>query len=213
MIASARHQAARNASQELRDLVGIRWALGKIDLQRAQEDGLDCLGLMVAAYTIIGRHLEEPDRWRFPIPVGYPYEEELPDGGWLPEDDIAEWRRHFLPVLDPVFGASVTMNADHIGVLIEPARAGTGFDVLHSHRSSGVVLHPLDRISQWASGFYVLAATGGVATTIPEILPHPCTVREITRKYADSDADVSPATTTGQAGASPKMADKTALHQ
>ncbi len=168
MNPTQRTQAARNASQELRDLVGTPWMLGAIS---RQEGGLDCLGLMVEAYTIIGRHLEEPALWRFPIPLSFPYAQELPDGGWLSEDDIAEWRRHFNPGLEPTFGAAVTMNADHIGVVLEPARPGTGFDILHSHRSSGVVLHPLSRIRRWATGFYtvipVAKAEGGEVEAPP----------------------------------------------
>lgn len=153
MTPTQRHQAARNASQELRELVGTPWALGAI---RREDGGLDCLGLMVAAYTVIGRHFEEPELWRFPIPLGYPYAEELPDGSWLPEEDLAEWSRHFRPTLDPGFGLAVTMNADHIGVLLFPATPGRSLDVLHSHRSSGVVLHPLPRIEKWATGYYRL---------------------------------------------------------
>ena len=191
MTTSAPHHAALNASQELRELVGIRWALGKIDLQRAQEDGLDCLGLMVAAYTIIGRHLGEPDLWRFPIPLGFPYDAELPEGGWLPEDDIAEWSRHFTPTLVPVFGAAVTLNADHIGVLIEPARVGGGLHVLHAHKKSGVVLHPLARISRWATGFYTLR-------------------RIEAADYAESDAAVTSAATTTEPEPTPKMVAETA---
>lgn len=145
-------QAARNASQELRELVGIPWALGSY---RLAEGRLDCLGLMVAAYDIIGRHLDEPAAWRFPLPQGYPYAEELPDGSWLPEADVADWARHWLPVSEPRFGAAVTLNIDHIGVLIEPA-AGDGFDVLHCHRGSGVVLHRLERLRQWLTGYYLL---------------------------------------------------------
>ncbi len=147
-----RQQAARNASQELRDLVGTPWTLGGLTLDAG---GLDCLGLMVQAYTIIGRHFGEPDRWRFPVPLGYPYPQELPDGSWMPLDDIAEWSQHFTPTLEPIFGAAATMNADHIGVLIESAR-GTGFDVLHAHRSSGVVTHPLNRVRQWITGYYTM---------------------------------------------------------
>ena len=152
MSTVAAQQVARNASQELRELVGTPWLLGSID---AADGGLDCLGLMVRAYAIIGRHLEEPEAWRFPIPLGYPYPSELPDGSWLPEEDIAEWSRHFHPVRDPVFGCAATFNVDHIGVLIEP-HSGIGFDVLHAHRSAGVVLHPLTRIGRWATGYYVL---------------------------------------------------------
>lgn len=155
MTPAERHQAARDASEELRDLVGTPWVLGAISRQEGS-GGLDCLGLMVEAYTTIGRHLEEPELWRFPIPLGFPYAQELPGGGWLSEEDIAEWRRHFNAHLDPTFGAAVTMNADHIGVIIEPARPGTGFDLLHSHRSCGVVLHPLSRIRRWATGFYTV---------------------------------------------------------
>lgn len=151
-------QAVRNATQELRELVGIRWALGKCDPQRAREAGLDCLGLMVAGYDIIGRYMAEPDRWTFPVPQGYPYESELPDGSWIPEADIGEWSRHFIGVMDPVFGASVTLNADHIGILIEPRR-GRGFDILHTPRHKTTVIHPMARLQRWITGIYVLRTT------------------------------------------------------
>ncbi len=147
-----RLQAERNASEELRELVGTPWILGAVTREAG---GLDCIGLMVEAFTIIGRHLDEEAIWRFPIPLGYPYPAELPDGSWLPEEDLADWARHFDPLAEPAFGLAVTMNADHIGVLIHAA-AGRGFDVLHSHRSSGVGFHPYARVAQWATGFYRL---------------------------------------------------------
>ena len=155
MTPQQRHQAARNASEDLRDLVGTPWMLGSVSREAG---GLDCIGLMVEAFTIIGRHLEEPELWRFPVPLGYPYPAELPDGSWLPEEDLADWARHFNPRRDAAFGLAVTMNADHIGVLIHPA-SGRGFDVLHSHRSSGVGFHPYARVAQWATGFYSLRTT------------------------------------------------------
>lgn len=134
-------------------MVGTPWVLGGIDI--AVAGGLDCLGVMVHAYAVIGRHFQEDSAWRFPIPLSYPYDQELPDGSWLPADDLAEWSQHFEPVLEPVFGCAATFNVDHIGILIEPIR-GVGFDVLHGHRTTGAVIHPLSRLEQWGSGFYVL---------------------------------------------------------
>lgn len=119
---------------------------------------------MVEAYRVIGDHMGEPERWRFPVPVNYPYPGQLPDGSWLPLDDLAEWSQHFVGSLEPAFGSALTMNADHIGVLIHPTR-GPGFDVLHSHRTSGVVLHPFDRVARWATGFYKLRTTDPVCQT------------------------------------------------
>lgn len=153
-----RDQAARAASSELRKLVGIPWTLGGLDPRPAAsggDGGLDCLGLMVKAYTVIGEHLGEPEAWRFPIPTGYPYPEALPDGSWIPEDAVADWARHWRPLREPVFGCAVTLNIDHVGVAILPA-AGPGFDILHTHRAAGTVLHPLHRLARWATGYYVL---------------------------------------------------------
>ena len=159
MNATGCNRNAINASEELRELVGTPWVFGSVD--RAS-GGLDCIGLMVEAYTIIGRHFGNETQWRFPLPLGYPYPDELPDGSWLTEDDIAEWSRHFRRRREPVFGCAVTFQEDHIGVILEPSRPGCSVDVLHCHRDMGTVLHPLARLANWATGYHVLRAQAAV---------------------------------------------------
>ncbi len=138
------------ATKCLEALVGSPYSLGNGD----PDSGFDCLSLLVYGYELIGEALGDVDRWRCPLPSGYPYPSKPIDdtSDWMPPDDVDEFSRHWRRISQPAFAAVVRLGRNHVGMIPD---AAPPFRVLHAHRKMGVVLQPLSRMKS-VLGYYEL---------------------------------------------------------